>query len=489
MQKSLHFFKKIFASGKFKEKSGTPFFFFSAVISILSFVIFFIADIQFFISNQPRTKISFFQLLLNAQMRLSINGENHIIPFNSVRIFALFSLILPALTLCICFFQRKIARKMSETLIKIIHLFILVLTLFCRILVISRLLPAGFYNSSNLTSSDIRAVSGLYNNLFLIIYMLFIFFAVLSCLGIRFKMRALSYPYFLWILIFTIIPLLLILFSAFLVKRENGSYFLSLEGFQILFSDKTVQSSFYGMTLHLQEYFSVFLRSVDYAIWTTIGCLILAYPLAYILASRTRRLHQNSSLLLLFFIVPMWINTLLRTYAWRSFFGQTGVLNEFLLSINLISEPILFLKGSFPGDAVIKLVLINDFLPFMLLPVYSVLVKLDENVRQAAVDLGANQVQAFRKVTLPLSMPGVISGIQMVFMPALTFYMIPDIMSEGSISTIGLTVQNFILNESTAQQQAGKVLSLLLLIFVLSAMRFLQKADGGGTSSQTGMSL
>jgi ABC-type spermidine/putrescine transport system permease subunit I len=185
----------------------------------------------------------------------------------------------------------------------------------------------------------------------------------------------------------------------------------------------------------------------------------------------------------MFFVLPMWINTMLRTYAWRAFFGQTGVLNHFLLSMDWISDPILFLKLDFLSDFIVKLVLVNDFLPFMLLPVYSVLVKLDENVKQAAHDLGANSRQTFSKVILPLSMPGVISGIQMVFMPALTFYMIPEIISEGSVTTIGTTVQSFILSESPIHQQAGNVLSLLLLIFVLITMGVLRNADkdaGGG---------
>ena len=126
----------------------------------------------------------------------------------------------------------------------------------------------------------------------------------------------------------------------------------------------------------------------------------------------------------------------------------------------------------------------NDFLPFMILPIYSVLIKIDGSLFEAALDLGANRATTFGKVILPLSLPGVISGIQMVFMPSLTFYMIPDILNEGSKTTIGNTVQNFILNESSAYNQAGNVLSLLLLIFVLITMGILRGADkeeaGGG---------
>ena len=124
-----------------------------------------------------------------------------------------------------------------------------------------------------------------------------------------------------------------------------------------------------------------------------------------------------------------------------------------------------------------KLVMINDFLPFMILPVYSVLVKIDSSLRQAAEDLGANKAQSFMRVIFPLSLPGVISGIQMVFMPSMTFYMIPDIILEGDKKTIGNTVQSFILSESTALQQAGNVLSLLLLIFVLITIGVLRNQD------------
>ena len=250
-----------------------------------------------------------------------------------------------------------------------------------------------------------------------------------------------------------------------------------------MFENKTVTAEFYGHRVTLQEYFSVFLRSLDYALWTTIGCLVLGYPLAYILQARSKRLHKTSSKLLLLFVLPTWMNTMLRTYAWRAFFSQTGILNTFLINVCGRAEPILFLKDPMWSDIITKFVLVNDFLPFMLLPIYSVLVKIDESLGQAAADLGANRVQTFTKVIFPLSLPGVISGIQMVFMPSMTFYMIPDIITEGSKTTIGNTVQSFILNESATYQQAGNVLSLILLIFVLITMRLLRNQDKEASGS------
>ena len=214
--------------------------------------------------------------------------------------------------------------------------------------------------------------------------------------------------------------------------------------------------------------------------------MVVAYPLAYILAKRARSLHQSGSRLLLLFVLPMWMNTMLRTYAWRAFFSETGVLNTVLTSMHIINDPVLFLKNEMLADFITKLVMTNDFLPYMILPIYSVLIKIEPSLLEASYDLGANRAKTFLKVTLPLSMPGVISGIQMVFMPSLTFYMIPDIITEGSKTTIGNTIQSFVLNESSTLNQAGNVLSLLLLIFVLITMGVLRNSDkeeGGGMMS------
>ena len=304
-----------------------------------------------------------------------------------------------------------------------------------------------------------------------------------GALGLKMSFKLFAYPYILWIVVFTVLPLLLILFRAFF-KSTGSGYEFTTDGFDVLFASKTVTATFYGQSLVLQEYFSVFLRSLDYAIWTTIGCLIIAYPLAYILAQRARSLHKSGSRLLLLFVLPMWMNTMLRTYAWRAFFSETGVLNTILANMHLINEPVLFLKNEFLADIITKLVMTNDFLPYMILPIYSVLIKIEPSLLEASYDLGANKAVTFLKVTLPLSLPGVISGIQMVFMPSLTFYMIPDIITEGSKTTIGNTIQSFVLNESTTLNQAGNVLSLLLLIFVLITMGILKNSDkdteGGG---------
>lgn len=455
----------------------------SFAAALISLVVFFLPSLTLTLFSASRMNLSYFQILQSGQMRLSISDAKYLLSFSGAVPFLVLSLILPVLVMLLAIFYRVIAGKIPGRAISAAALVLTLGNLAALFLVPSQLVPSSFLSEAAITGADLYFSPQAVGNLLIILLIIGLFAAAFGTAGLKVKLRMLSYPYFLWLIVFTVLPLLLIFFAAFFTKDAGGAYSFTIGGFQTLLVPRVIETKFYGLTLHLQEYFSVFLRSLDYAVWTTIGCLAVAYPLAYALADRAKRTHSSSSLLLMFFVLPMWINTMLRTYAWRAFFGQAGVLNNFLLSLHVISDPILFLKLDFLADFIIKLVLVNDFLPFMILPIYSVLVKLDEDVRQAAHDLGANSRQTFSRVIFPLSMPGVISGIQMVFMPSLTFYMIPEIISEGSVTTIGTTVQTFILSESLVQQQAGNVLSLLLLIFVLVTMGILRNSDkdsGGG---------
>ena len=455
----------------------------TAIAALMSLVVFFLPSLTLTLFSIPRMNLSFFQVLQGGQMRLSIHDVKYTLSFSGALPFLLLSLLLPVLILLLIFFYRKITEKVPGRAVSAAVLSLLFVNLVSLVLVPTKLISGTVLAKASVGSSDLFFAPQAVGNLCILLLITGLCAAAFGTMGLKMHLRMVSYPYFLWLVVFTVLPLLLIFFAAFFTKNSSGSYVFTLGGFQTLMVPRVIEARFYGLTLHLQEYFSVFLRSLDYAVWTTFGCLLVAYPLAYALSNRARRTHTSSSLLLMFFVLPMWINTMLRTYAWRAFFGQSGVLNNILISLHWIAAPILFLKLDFLSDFIIKLVLVNDFLPFMLLPIYSVLVKLDENVTQAAHDLGANSRQAFSRVVFPLSMPGVISGIQMVFMPALTFYMIPEIISEGSVTTIGTTVQTFILSESVVQQQAGNVLSLLLLIFVLITMGILRNSDkdtGGG---------
>ena len=461
--------------------------FMTAFISLVSI---FVPVFELFALYQKRGTFSLFSLMMTPQLQIKLTGLSaniNVQPLATIMFIAAVAASLMALALAV-YVSRSSCPPKRKRLGCLIVLLLLISRIVIQLKSLSGFVSEDYIKASGIDPRTLFVSQATVGNIFIIVFFIGIVASLYGALGLKMHMKKLAYPYFAWVIIFTILPLLLIFFRAFFATKQGGGYEFTLAGFNKLFENKTVTTTFYGFKVTLQEYFSVFVRSLDYAVWTTIGCLIIGYPLAYIMANRTKKFHKTSSKLLLFIVLPMWMNTMLRTYAWRAFFSQTGVLNNFLLDIGLISSPIDFLKNAVLSDIITKLVMVNDFLPFMILPMYSVLVKIDSSLAQAAADLGANRRQTFTKVIFPLSLPGVISGIQMVFMPSLTFYMIPDIISEGSKTTIGNTVQSFILNESTTAQQAGNVLSLLLLIFVLITMGILRNQDKEA-SGNGGMAL
>ena len=206
-------------------------------------------------------------------------------------------------------------------------------------------------------------------------------------------------PYIVWSTLFIVIPLIIIVFFSFTQETASG-YSFTLENF------KRVLNS---------QYVSVFRRSLVLAFQSTVLCLILGYPVAYLI-SKMKSNRRN--ILIMLFIVPMWMNFLLRTYAWLPILGKNGVINNFLSAIGLNTINILY------TDAAVLLGMVYNFLPFMILPIYTVLIKMDNSLIDAAADLGANKRQIFTRVIFPLSMPGVITGITMVFMPAVSTFVI-----------------------------------------------------------------
>ena len=457
--------------------------------ALFSFASIFIPMFQLFVQYVPVRNYSLFTLILSPYYHSQLrNGpvDLNFQTFAAWTFVVTIVLAVAALTLSVSYpFYAESNGKKKIGYFSVLALFILRIVIHSATL--SGMVSEEMINSNNMTPERLYVAQGFAGNILTIVVFIGAVAALYGGLGLRMNYKLFAYPYIVWIVLFTILPLILIFFRAFFKQAAGGGYEFTTAGFKILFANKTVTTSFYGFRVTLQEYFSIFLRSFDYALWTTIGCLLLGYPVAYILASRAKKAHSSGSRLLLLFVLPMWMNTMLRTYAWRAFFAETGVLNTMLQSMHMINEPILFLKNEILADVVTKLVMTNDFLPFMILPIYSVLVKIDGSLSEAALDLGANRVQTFTKVIFPLSFPGVISGIQMVFMPSLTYYMIPDILNEGSKTTIGNTVQNFILNESSTYNQAGNVLSLLLLIFVLFTMGILRGQDKDAGSG--GMAL
>lgn len=454
------------------------------IVATLSFVSVFIPMFELYVQYKKERVYSLFTLIMSPRVYVQLRDTTvdlDFLGFGGLMFTLTIVVAVAALTLSLGFQLYSHTRKYKRLgCLTVMILFIARLIL--HVVTLNKFITPALIEASNVTPQRLYVVQSLVGNILCVVLFIGIAASLYGALGISMNMKLLSYPYIAWIAVFTILPLVLILFRAFFAETSGG-YEFNLDGFKTVFANKTVTAEFYGVRLTLQENFSVFLRSLDYALWTTLGCLIIGYPLAYILQSRAKKLHSDSGILLILVVLPMWMNTMLRTYAWRAFFSQTGVLNTFLQNMFGMQDPILFLKDPILSDIITKLVMVNDFLPFMILPIYSVLIKIDESLGQAAADLGANKIQTFTKVIFPLSLPGVISGIQMVFMPSMTFYMIPDIITEGSKTTIGNTVQSFILSNSPMNQQAGNVLSLILLIFVLVTMRLLRNQDKEASGS------
>lgn len=258
-------------------------------------------------------------------------------------------------------------------------------------------------------------------------------------------------PYLIWMALFIIIPMLLVVYYAFTVTTPEGTTW-SLANFVRFFEP---------------IYLRVLWRSLTLALVSTLICLLLGYPVAMIMAGNA---FSRKKVLLVLFVVPMWMNFLLRTYAWLSILERNGLLNVLLTNINLPRLNILY------TNTAVILGMVYNFLPFMVLPIYSVLSKIDKGVIEAAGDLGANSVQVFTRVIFPLSLPGVISGITMVFMPALTTFVIPRLLGGGQFTLIGnLIEQQFLV---VADWGFGSAISMIMIIFILLSMAIMSFFEG-----------
>ncbi|EFE28799.1 ABC transporter, permease protein [Filifactor alocis ATCC 35896] len=269
------------------------------------------------------------------------------------------------------------------------------------------------------------------------------------------RKSVLAWPYVFWIILFTILPLLIIVLFSFTEKTEMGSI-------SMVFTLDNYRKFFQPL------YLNVLKRSVILAVVSTVMCLIVGYPMAYIM-SRAPRKKRN--LMATLFVLPLWTNFLLRTYAWMGLLREQGLVNEFLRAIGLIERPLQLLYNN--GAVVMGMV--YNFLPFMVLPIYSVLVKLDDSLLEAAHDLGANDVKVFQKVIFPLSLPGVATGIYMVFMPAVSTFVLSDLLGGSHTILLGNLIENQFRN--ARNWQFGSAISVIMLLFIIVTMGYFAK-DG-----------
>lgn len=266
--------------------------------------------------------------------------------------------------------------------------------------------------------------------------------------------QLLAGPYMFWCAAFIIIPLLMILYYGF-TDKDGGFTFLNIARITTPENLKAL-----GLALLL-------------AFVSTVFCLILAYPLSMIL---TNLGVNQQSFIVLIFILPMWMNFLLRTLAWQNLLEKNGIINvvlEFLHlpSLDIINTPYAIVLG-----------MVYNFLPFMVLPIYNVLSKIDKDIIAAARDLGANSVQTFLRIILPLSVPGIISGVTMVFVPALTTFVISDLLGGSKILLIGNVIEQEF--KQGSNWHVGSGLSLVLMVFIIISMALIAKydKDGEGTA-------
>ncbi|HHV42208.1 MAG TPA: ABC transporter permease [Clostridiaceae bacterium] len=282
------------------------------------------------------------------------------------------------------------------------------------------------------------------------------------------RFSRLTFPYIIWMLVFTIVPLLLVAFFAFTAYDQEGNLFFTWQGFNNIFSGSKTSLNWlglhtiWGLDIQVPLYISVFLKSLSIAVVATIISLLFGYPVAWLLAKLKIAKKRSADFLLFLTVMPMWMNALLRTYAWLALLEPTGIINTFLKTLGI--GPIQFLYNDFG----IGLGMVYNYLPFMILPIYSVLVKIDPALLEAAGDLGADNTYTLRKVIIPLSLPGVYSGINMVLMPAMTTFLIPDLLGGGRYLLIGNAIQRQYM--ISRDYTTGSALTILLLIFVLISM-------------------
>ena len=265
--------------------------------------------------------------------------------------------------------------------------------------------------------------------------------------------RSMVYPYIIWSAIIIVIPMLMIIMYAF--TKEGNSVMnvrFTLENFAYFFQDKV--------------FFDVLKRSLWIAVITIVICILIGYPAAYFIAKMK---PKSQVIMVLMITLPTWINMLVRTYAWRGILDKNGLINAVLGVFGI--EPVKLLETSFA----VVLGMVYNFIPFMILQIYTSLSKMDYSYIEAANDLGANKVQTFLKVILPLSVPGIISGITLVFLPAVSSFFIPKLLGGGQYVLIGNVIENQFL--TTGNWGFGSAISLIMSVIIIIAMYIARRID------------
>ena len=273
------------------------------------------------------------------------------------------------------------------------------------------------------------------------------------------KFSQLAIPYIVWAVLMLVLPMALIfLYSITEPGNSIISFSITLDQYIKFFTDK--------------DFLLILWRSLAIAIKTTIICLLLGYPIAYYIA-RTKEKTQN--LLILCITIPMWINMLVRTYAWIGLLSDGGLIQKILSLVGLGHIKLLYTEGA------VLLGMVYNFLPFMILQIQTSLCKMDTSLLEASADLGASPAQTFRRVTLPLSLPGVINGITLVFLPAVSSFFIPKLLGGGQYFLIGNMIENQFI--TVGEWNFGSAISMIMaviMMLLMMAVRKTEKRNAGG---------
>ena len=276
-------------------------------------------------------------------------------------------------------------------------------------------------------------------------------------------------PYVVWMALFVVAPIIMVVIYAFTTADFAPTV-----------------SNFVGMGTYL----SIFTRSFQLAIIATVICLLIGYPVSYMMAKEGPRFQRLATVLIM---LPMWVNFLLRTYAWMSILENNGLLNQFFDAIGLFDlinaigaqladdpsqyVPITYFRMIRTQGAVV-LGMVYNYLPFMILPIYSVIVKLDNSLVEAARDLGANSVTVFRKVIFPLSLPGILSGVTMVFVPAVSTFAISRLLGGGTHMMLGDLIEQQFLG-GAYNPHLGSAIALVMMVIVIICMGIMNRFGEG----------
>jgi spermidine/putrescine transport system permease protein len=271
----------------------------------------------------------------------------------------------------------------------------------------------------------------------------------------------LTSPAALWLLIFFIAPLVMVLLVSFGERGDAGQvvYSWTLKNY----------ARFFGKVGDRYLYVQIFIRSLGIALLNTVLCLLVGYPLAYFIA---RQAPRRRNVLLLLVMIPFWTNFLVRTYAWMVILRDTGIINNLFLYLGLISQPLPLLYNQ--GAVIVGL--FYGYLPFMVLPLYATIEKLDLSLVEAAQDLGANALRTFLRVILPLTKPGIVAGSIIVFIPSIGAYVTPDLMGGAKVTMVGNLLQQQFLK--VRDWPFGSAVGFILMVTVLAATLYYFRTGG-----------